>query len=104
MNVGYEPDTGDDDYDSEVDKRLRNNGVMKGAKSVCADGTASDIERNRNSNLRYIIVRQTMDPDKTYYMKVKSVLDSEDKEFYMDYLEYCPKEVYDNPETPEDIW
>ena len=19
-------------------------------------------------------------------------------------LEYCPKEVYDNPETPEDIW
>ena len=104
MNVGYEPDTGDDDYDSEVDKRLRNNGVMKGAKSVCADGTASDIERNRNSNLRYIIVRQTMDPDKTYYMKVKSVLDSEDKEFYMDYLEYCPKEVYDNPETPEDVW
>jgi hypothetical protein len=26
------------------------------------------------------------------------------KEFYMDYMEYCAKEVYDNPETPEDIW
>ncbi len=103
MNVGYERDSGDDDYDAEVDKRLRNNGVMKGARSVTADGN-SDIERDRNSNLRYIIVRQTMDPDKTYYMKVKSVLDSEQKEFYMDYMEYCPKEVYDNPETPEDIW
>lgn len=103
MNVGYERDTGDDDYDAEVDKRLRNNGVMKGAKSVTANG-ASDIERNRNTNLRYIIIRQTMDPDKTYYMKVKSVLDSEEKEFYMDYMEYCPKEVYDNPEHPEDIW
>ena len=45
-----------------------------------------------------------MDPDKTYYMRLKSVLDSEEKEFYMDYLEYCPKEVYDNPERPEDIW
>ncbi|MBQ9169268.1 MAG: fasciclin domain-containing protein [Bacteroidaceae bacterium] len=104
MNVGRESDGKDDDYNIEVDKRLRNNGVMKGAKSVTADGSPSDIERNRNSNLRYIIVRQTMDPDKTYYMKVKSVLDSEQKEFYMDYMEYCPKEVYDNPETPEDIW
>ena len=103
MNVGYEKDSGDDDYDAEVDKRLRNNGVMKGAKSVTADGN-SDIERDRNSNLRYIIIRQTLDPDKTYYMKVKSVLDSEEKEFYMDYMEYCPKEVYDNPEHPEDIW
>ena len=104
MNVGYERDGNDDDYNAEVDKRLRNNGVMKGAKSVTADGSSGDIERNRNTNLRYIIVRQTMDPDKTYYMKVKSVLDSEEMEFYMDYMEYCPKEVYDNPVTPEDIW
>ena len=104
MNVGWEKDGDDIDYNIEVDKRLRNNGVMKGAKSVTADGSSGDIERNRNSNLRYIIIRQTMDPDKTYYMKVKSVLDSEEKEFYMDYMEYCPKEVYDNPEEPEDIW
>ena len=104
MNVGYEADGKDEDYNIEVDKRLRNNGVMKGAKTVTADGSSSDIERNRSSNLRYIIIRQTMDPDKTYYMKLKSVLDSEDKEFYMDYMEYCPKGVYDNPERPEDIW
>ena len=104
MNVGYERDGNDEDYNIEVDKRLRNNGVMKGAKSVTADGSSGDIERNRNSNLRYIIIRQTLDPDKTYYMRVKSVLDSEQKEFYMDYMEYCPKEVYDNPERPEDIW
>ena len=104
MKVGYEKDSGDDDYDAEVDKRLRNNGVMKGARSVTADGTTGDIERSRNSNLRYIILRQTLDPDKTYYVRVKSVLDSEEKEFYMDYMEYCPKEVYDNPVTPEDIW
>ena len=104
MNVGWEADGKDEDYNIEVDKRLRNNGVMKGARSVTADGSSGDIERNRNSNLRYIIIRQTMDPDKTYYMRVKSVLDSEQKEFYMDYMEYCPKEVYDNPETPEDVW
>lgn len=104
MPVGWERDTEDEDYNIEVDKRLRNNGVMKGAKTVTANGTSGDIERNRSTNLRYIVVRQTMDPDKTYYMRVKSVLDSEQKEFYMDYMEYCPKEVYDNPEHPEDIW
>ena len=104
MNVGWEADGKDEDYNIEVDKRLRNNGVMKGSKTVTANGSSGDIERNRSTNLRYIIIRQTMDPDKTYYMRVKSVLDSEQKEFYMDYMEYCPKEVYDNPERPEDIW
>ena len=45
-----------------------------------------------------------MEPDKTYYLRFKTVLDDPTREFYVDYLEYCPKEVYDNPETPEDIW
>jgi hypothetical protein len=31
-------------------------------------------------------------------------LDDPKREYYVDYLEFCPKEVYDNPETPEDIW
>jgi hypothetical protein len=45
-----------------------------------------------------------MDPEETYYLKIKSVLDSDKKEFYMDYLELVAKEIYDNPEEPEDIW
>ena len=54
--------------------------------------------------IRHIVVRKTLDPNKTYYLKIKSVLDSDKKEFYMDYLEYVAKEIYDNPEKPEDIW
>ena len=45
-----------------------------------------------------------MDPDKTYYIRFKSVLDSDRKELYMDYLEFVSKEIFDNPEKPEDIW
>ena len=45
-----------------------------------------------------------MDPNQTYYLRFKSVLDSSTSSFFMDYLEFCPKEVYDNPEKPEDIW
>ncbi len=100
---GWEEDTEDQEYNAEVDKRMRNNGFMKGEL-----GISNSIHLCRSTAykhvVRRIITRQTMDPDKTYYLKIKSVLDSDKMEFYMDHLEFCPKEVYDNPESPEDIW
>lgn len=100
--TGWEPDTGDEEYDSEVDKKMRNNHRMKGENAV---QNSSGTGRVGNSQIcRYILTRQELDPDKTYYLRMKSVLESEITEFYMDYLEWCPKEVYDNPAVPEDIW
>ena len=46
----------------------------------------------------------SLEAGETYYIRFKSVLEEEAKEFYMDYFEYVPKEVYDNPEESEDIW
>ena len=104
-NVGWEADTDDDDYNSEVDKKMRNAGFMKGAELYCDGGSGgSKMARADPLIIRRIIVRQPMDPDQTYYIRFKSVLDDPSREFYVDYLEYCPKEVYDNPYTPEDIW
>lgn len=103
--VGWLADNAnDDDYNAEVDKKMRNNGFMKGAESYAGTPGTAATARTLEYNTRRIIVRQDMDPDKTYYLKFKSVLDDETREFYMDYLEYCAKEVYDNPQTPEDIW
>ncbi len=104
-NVGWEQDIEDDDTNAEVDKKMRNNGFMKGAEIYC-DGMQGIPVMARADPLiiRRIILRETMDPDKTYYLRFKTVLDDPSREFYVDYLEYCPKEVYDNPETPEDIW
>ena len=42
--------------------------------------------------------------NETYYIKFMNVLENEGAQFYMDYIEYCPKSVYDNPTEPEDIW
>ena len=53
---------------------------------------------------RRVIIRQTMDPDEVYYVRFKTVMDDPTRYLFMDYLEYCAKEVYDNPVTPEDIW
>ncbi|MBQ9559604.1 MAG: hypothetical protein IJV08_06415 [Bacteroidaceae bacterium] len=102
--VGWEEDTEDDDYNAEVDKKMRNNGFMKGPAIYACPVGGSMYARNRETNLRRIIVREYMQPETQYYLKFKSVLDDDLKEFYMDYFEYCAKEVYDNPATPEDIW
>ena len=99
---GWEADTGDFDYDAEVDKRMRNNAVMKGIHGIIGDGHQSEREDARIQ--RRIITRQVLDPDKTYYIRMKSILDATSNEFFMDYMEFCPKEVYDNPEVPEDRW
>ncbi len=105
--TGWIEDTGiDDDADAEADKQMRNNGFMKGEESILIlknPGTTARANVNRNI-VRRIITRQTLDPGKTYYLKMKTVLDAETAEFYMDHIEYCPKEIYDNPEIPEDIW
>ena len=103
--LGWESDTGDEDYDAEIDKQLRNKGFMKGSSIHYAGGPGSGKPaRASELNSRRIIVRQTMDPDETYYIRFKTVINDITLYLYMDYLEYCAKEVYDNPETPEDIW
>ena len=103
--LGWEKDTDDDDYNAEVDKKLRNNGFMKGANVYIAGSPGGTLTaREDEISTRRIIIRETMDPDKIYYLRFKTVLDDPTRQFYMDYLEYCAKEVYDNPEEPEDIW
>ncbi len=103
-NVGWEPDTDDDDYNAEVDKRMRNNGFMKGPEYFSETPGGGDTGRTLEKATRRIIVRQHMDAGKTYYLRFKSVQDVIWKQLFINYLEWCPKEVYDNPIEPEDIW
>ena len=103
-NTGFESDTEDMDYNAEIDRRMRNKGYMKGDLSNCQNGNKAQASRYDSRILRHILLRETLDPDETYYLRLKSVLDSDKKELQLDYMEYCAKEIYDNPETPEDIW
>ncbi len=95
-------DTGrDEDEIIEIDHKLRNHGLMKAGRHEFGENkTARDDERQK----RHILVRQTLDPKYTYYIRFKSVLDTDKKELYLDYFEWCPKEIYDNPSKPEDVW
>jgi hypothetical protein len=83
---------------------MRNKGFMKGAAQQGTKDNSTEKARDQETTTRRIIVRQTMDPNETYYLRFKTVMDDPTRFLYMDYLEYVAKEVYDNPETPEDIW
>lgn len=53
--------------------------------------------------MRYIITRQHLQKDKTYYMRFKCAVESSTSQFFLDYFEYCPSSVYGSV-TGEDVW
>ena len=101
-DIGWEEDVSDQATNDEVDKKLRNKGFMKAPKSWTWGGGGA--VRDYETISRRIMVSEDMEPDQDYYIKFKSVLESDKKEFFMDYIEYVAKEVFDNPEEAEDIW
>ena len=103
-SIGWESDTNDEEYNDEVTKKMRNNGFMKGPESWTAILGSNTTVRSYEYITRRIMISEDMVPDKNYYIRFKSVLDAENKEFFMDYIEYVAKEVYDNPIESEDIW
>ena len=102
-NIGWQADTDDDDANAEVDKNMRNNGYMKGPKYIYWLGYYSNA-RERSNSLRRILLKENMKADETYYIKLKDVLNNPNTIFYLDFIEFCPVNVYDNPIVPEDIW
>ena len=103
--VGWvaDADLADDEAKDEVDKKMRNNGFMKAPEHFCPTPGGGTARQQADVNRR-ILVSADMSPDKVYYIKFKSVLDDVEKEHIIDYIEYCAKEVYDNPNEREDIF
>jgi hypothetical protein len=109
--VGWQDDVEDDDLlNADNDKILRNNGYMKAPNSYwewtkSSSAVLSEWHMRRKPDaLRRILLREYMYANQTYYIQFKSVLSNPGTEFYLDYLEFCNKTVYDNPLVPEDIW
>ena len=103
-DVGWEADTDDEEYNDRVTKTMRTKGFMKAPNSWTNSLGSSTSVRTFHYMTRRIIINTYLEPYQNYYVRYQSVLDAEAKEFFMDYFEYVPKEVYDNPEESEDIW
>ena len=103
--MGWQADVeGDDDYCAQIDRFLRAKDYMKAPQYFCwGQGGASPM-RSDAGFLRRILLRQYMSPDEQYYLRLKSCIDDAERFLVLDFFEYAAKEVYDNPEKPEDIW
>lgn len=108
-NIGWFADgTSDAATIAEKEKNMRNHGYMKSPKYfTLTDGKGDTDGRNSligaYSPIRRIITTTYMKPGVTYYIRFKSALNKSDAQFFSDYLEFVPREVY-NGTTPEDIW
>lgn len=102
--AGWEADTEDEDYNDLIDKRMRSNGFMKAPNYWGACSNPTDHVRTNENGLRRILVRRHMERNKTYYLRLKSVLEGQGKDLLLDCLEIVPSNIYNNPEKKEDIW
>ena len=100
-NAGWESDytegsiLRDEDEIKAIDKSMRNLGYMKAMDSY---GSESEPFRTYGNTLRRILVRQFMRADQDYWLRFRQILDGATLYMSIDYIELCPKDVYDNPE------
>ena len=93
----------------EADRNLHNQGYLKGPKYYNVNGNLKETIREYYAgggyypNLRYVVARQYLDQNKTYYIRFKCAVDNSNTQFFLDYFEYCPSEIYNSNEG-EDVW
>lgn len=109
-SIGYKSDTelGDDEAIAAYDKAMHNRGWMKGPASYGStgiDGSGSRTPmRSTNNQLRRIYTTFHSDGHTDHYLRIQQKLESSNGTFAFDYLELCPKSVYNNEFYPEDKW
>lgn len=76
------------------DKAMRNRGYMKGPDSHYTSDRA-ELFRDYNLIARRVITTDYFYADRDYYLRMKLVLDNPKAEMNFDYMEWCPKSIYD---------
>ena len=106
LNVGWEQETDDQEYNDRVNKALRNKKWMKGPRYYRAAlrTSAGNMAYNLPTVVRKILTEEYMKPNQTYYIRFKSVLENANTDFYFDYMEMVPSEIYNNSQVLEDEW
>lgn len=85
----------------KIDKAMHNRGYMKGPETQAESWSKDRLARDLSNHLRRIVATEYLENGKDYYIRFRAV-DEEAEEFMFDYLELCPREIYDNPTMQED--
>lgn len=101
--TGWCPATGTDDKGVESDANMHNLGYMRGPLYYTVGKGGSTIARNNREDLRRIIVKRQFEQGE-YWLRFKTVIDKSDAQFHLDYIEFCPENVYNNTTYVEDMY
>lgn len=74
------------------DKAMHNRGYMKGPDS---HSNGDDVFRDLNTMARRIVTTDYFYANRNYYLRMKLVSDNPKAEMNFDYMEWCPKNIYD---------
>lgn len=100
--VGDITESDDPDYEEinrAQDKAMRNRWYMKAPDSYGNYGDAEGWSLRKQPNtIRRILVRKYMFAEQTYWLRFRQLVDGDQKYMSLDYLELCPKDVFDSPE------
>ena len=94
-NIGWEADTDDEEETKAIDKAMRNRGFMKAMDSY---GSTSEPFRTYSNDVRRILVKQYLRADQEYWLRFRQILEGSTLYMSIDYIELCPKDIYDSPE------
>ena len=89
-----------DDKGVESDANMRNLGYMRGPLFYTF---RSNPARSHPQDLRRIITKQEFKQG-DYWLRCKSVIENPQGEFHLDYIEFCPENVYNNTRYAEDMY
>jgi hypothetical protein len=94
-NTGWEPDTEDEEENKAIDKAMRNRGFMKAMDSY---GSEAEPFRTYSNDVRRVLVKQYLRADQENWLRFRQILEGSTLYMSIDYIELCPKEIYDDPE------
>jgi uncharacterized surface protein with fasciclin (FAS1) repeats len=105
-HIGWVADGTDADINEENDRAMYIHGYMK-APLYYGTNNKSGVGNSFRTDpkvYRRIVTTVDMDPQKDYYIRMKSVLESTTRQLFIDYFELVPKSVYANDLVAEDKW
>ena len=93
-----------DDRGVESDNNMHNLGYMRGPLYYTLGPNGSTVARSNREDLRRIIAKQNFQQGE-YWLRFKTVLpDNTGSQFHLDYIEFCPENVYNNTIYAEDMY
>lgn len=103
FNTGWCDWTRLDDKGIESDANMRNLGYMRGPLYYTVGINSGNYARSHPKDLRRIIAKQDFKQGE-YWLRFKSVIDNSAAQFHLDYIEFCPENVYNNTRYVEDMY